>query len=144
MWSNLAFSAFLIAASAFLSFQNLRAWRERKTESLPDDSRDFYFRQFRRRAQANLMIGIVGVAIIVGQWLADPLVVGLYWLVVLFIVGWIILLAFADALVTKVHFDGLQREQHSELRAEISRFEKTGGSETDEQQEETSERQKDV
>ena len=65
---------------------------------------------------------IVGVAISVGQWFSDPLVVGLFWCGVLILVAWIVLLAFADALMTKVHFDSVQREQHSELRVEIKRY----------------------
>ena len=72
MWSSIVFSIFLIVVSAVLSAVQLRSWRAAGRRELNERDRRFLGRQFRRRIQIDVMIGVVGVAILGGLWITDP------------------------------------------------------------------------
>ena len=71
MWPSIVFSIFLIVVSAVLSSVQLRSWRAACRRELNDRDRRFYSRQFRRRIQIDVMIGVVGVAVLGGLWIND-------------------------------------------------------------------------
>jgi sterol desaturase/sphingolipid hydroxylase (fatty acid hydroxylase superfamily) len=85
----------------------------------------FYKTQFRRRLQLNLMLGVCGFAILASLWLPkNPLLVGSYWIGIIFWVLWILILALIDLLVTRGHFRLLeddQRIEHAQLQAKLIR-----------------------
>jgi len=118
------FSVGLIVVSLLLLWQNFRSYQaQRKQPS--ERERNFAFRQFRRRWQTSAMIGMVGLALLIGQFLPRiPWLVGLYWIVVLLIVIWILLLAIVDMLHTRFHFGRMRNDQkaeHDRLNAELRR-----------------------
>ncbi|NIL96213.1 MAG: hypothetical protein GTO53_02665 [Planctomycetales bacterium] len=111
---TLSFALFLVAISAGLVIAHLHSWRgERAKDQTPGGHEAVYaWRKFRRRMQASLMIGLTGVAIVVGNWLpADPLLYGIYWAAVILAVFWIVLLALADLIHTRRHFQRLRDQQ---------------------------------
>ena len=70
--------------------------------------RDFRRRQYRRRMQTSAMLGILGLAILVGQLLLDradsSMLLLAYWCGVIAMVVWIALLALADMTATSFHY----------------------------------------
>ncbi|WP_166820258.1 hypothetical protein [Thalassoroseus pseudoceratinae] len=87
---------------------NIREWREAKNSPLHDDhDREHYYKRFRRRVQTTSLLILVGVLIPVGDWLIirgkNPLVATVYWCVVLLLIVWIVLLAFADMVATRMY-----------------------------------------
>jgi hypothetical protein len=70
--------------------------------------------------QTSAMIGLVGVLIFGGYWVERPLVLLGYWLFVLLLLVWIILLAGADILATRVYYSQRARTisiEENRLRA---------------------------
>ena len=112
MLANTIFASFLIGLSAVLFLWHWQQWRseEQVHNSDPRDAR-FYRTQLRRRAQASAMLGIVGLALLYGQTLAISAGTLVYWLVVVLIVLWIIVLALADMLLTRMHLTRRRNDQ---------------------------------
>ena len=107
--SSIVFASFLLVVSVVLSIIQIRTW---KADSTADDERslDFARRKYRRRMQANVMIGITGAAILIGLLLpARPMLTLIYWAAVGAWAIWIALLAIADMLDTRRHVADLQR-----------------------------------
>jgi len=96
MWTSIVFGLLLITGSAFLFVRNQLAWRATRTSQHDAIELEFLQRQYRRRTQANIIMGIVGVAVIVGIWLTNTIVAAFFWMAVILIVGWMALLAIAD------------------------------------------------
>lgn len=70
------------------------------------------------------MIGMVGLAVLYGQTLSVSVGALVYWLVVVLVVLWIILLALADVLATRMHLARVRRDMMVEqacLDAELRR-----------------------
>lgn len=82
-----------------------------------EDSVNFFRRQWWRRLQVAVLIGIVGLAIMVGPWITAPLAAGLFWLGVLVIVVWIGILGLIDL------WAGRERLETEERRMELERTE---------------------
>jgi hypothetical protein len=98
----------LCAASGGLMAWHVRVWRRLRDSGLDAAGREFHRRQYRRRMQTSGMLGLLGVAIFLGQalmlWLTSALAILLYWLGVVGLVVWMILLALADMAATSVYY----------------------------------------
>jgi hypothetical protein len=124
-------SSYLLAALLGLTSAGLIAWhihgRQRLAEEeLGERERQFRRRQFRRRLQTSALLGVLGVAILVGQLLMDEhhswRVQLAYWIGVLGLVLWIALLAIADMAATSVYYSREKTDfvvQHAKLQAEL-------------------------
>jgi hypothetical protein len=127
IWSLALISSLLLLCALGLMALHVRTWRRAQQQPLQPDDLDYHRRQYRRRMQTSAMLGLMAVAILVGQLatsrIESKLVVCGYWGVVLLMVGWVGLLAVADMLATKHHFNRLrqtylieQLKLHAELR----------------------------
>jgi UDP-N-acetylmuramyl pentapeptide phosphotransferase/UDP-N-acetylglucosamine-1-phosphate transferase len=126
-------SAILLVAAIVMIVSHIRTWRRFRDAETNDEDRDYRWRQFRRRMQTSAMLGLIGVATLVGYiltlWLNSPLFTGIYWLVVLLVVLWTCLLALADVWATKHYFGRIHDRcliEQAKLRAEIQRIQITG------------------
>ena len=95
----------IVVGLSFLRW-NVREWQAAKNSDLHDDhDRQHYYKRFRRRVQTSSLLIFVGVLIPIGDWLIErgknPLVATIFWSVVLLLVLWIMLLAFADMVSTR-------------------------------------------
>jgi len=97
----------VVAAGAML-WWHWSAWRHAQTDDLDDLERDFRERQFRRRMQASGLLGVLGLALLVGAVLMriplSPGFLTLYWCGVMALVVWMALLAAVDVWATKYHY----------------------------------------
>ena len=125
MWFSILFSIFLIVVAAVLSAVQVRTWRSARRRELNDRDRRFVDRQFRRRIQIDVMIGVVGVAVLGESWVAGPVAKAIYWSGMLLIGVWIMLLALADIASSRIHLQRLHREHVADfaaLRADLRRI----------------------
>jgi len=125
MLSSIAFAALLFAVSALMITCHVVSWRRLERAGCDDGAREFFRRQYRRRMQASAMIGFVGIAIIGGIWVRDPIYTIAYWGCVAIVVLWMGLLAVADMLSTRSYYWRLRREQiaeHASLQADLKRI----------------------
>ncbi|MDA1055568.1 MAG: hypothetical protein O3C40_34670 [Planctomycetota bacterium] len=130
MWSHLVFAAFLLGASGLLLWIHWRAWRAAQAEGLDGSASDFRRRQFRRRMQASAMIGIVGVAVVVSLAITDPMMTAILWLVVLSLVIWMLLLAFADMVSSYFYYSQVRAQhtaEHASLQAQLDKIRRREG-----------------
>jgi UDP-N-acetylmuramyl pentapeptide phosphotransferase/UDP-N-acetylglucosamine-1-phosphate transferase len=120
----------LLLSAAGMMLSHLRAWRASQEEKLDPEDFDYRRRQFRRRMQTSAMLGIVGVAILIGYiltlWLRSPAFTIVFWIAIILVLFWTCLLAVVDVWATKHHFSR-QRDhcliEQAKLRAEIRRME---------------------
>ncbi len=125
MWSSLLFGLVLFAVAAFLFVTNRRTWKQRMVDDLDERSLDFFHRQYRRRRQVNVLLGVVAIAILLGVWVQPPFLSILFWLGVVGLVVWIGLLATLDFISTYSFFQDVgadQRATREALSAEIDRL----------------------
>lgn len=108
---------------------HVRTWRRVRQQGLEPDDYDYRRRQYRRRMQTSAMLGLLAVAILVGQLAAlqieSRIFVFGYWGGVLLVVGWVGLLAVVDMLATKHHFSRLRQVylvEQAKLQAELRRI----------------------
>ena len=87
---------------------HVRAWNRWQRAEIDSRERDFRRRQYRRRMQTSAMLGILGVAILLGQLLMNrtvPLLfLVIYWSGVLGLLLWVALLALADMAATSFYY----------------------------------------
>jgi flagellar basal body-associated protein FliL len=102
----------IVAVAAVLVAWHVRSWRRAKAPGRTAGELKFAFEQYRRRMQTSVMLGLVGVLILAGPWITAPLAVLLYWLGVIVLIVWIVLLAGADMLATRMHYAQAEAEQH--------------------------------
>jgi hypothetical protein len=118
-------AAALVFASLALSASHLRAWRHASHGGLGEQEQSFHARRFRRRVQASVMLGVIGLLLLGDLWLTDGWPALLYWLGVLLLLVWLLLLAASDWLASRVHFRGqiirLQNER-AVLQAELDQL----------------------
>ena len=130
-WASLGFSLFLLLAAAVLMALHIKAWRWASRREQAPRELDFHRRHFRRRMQCSAMLGFLGIAVFVGQWIAGPpILVILFWGANLLIVAWLALLAVADTIVTVHHFQALRDNclvEQAKLNAEAKRLRSLGG-----------------
>jgi len=116
-WPTYLFAALLIGMSLALLAHHLAQWREQHT--LTDTQvRAFLQRQFRRRSIASSLIGVTGVALIVGLWIESTLPALLFWTTVLAVVLLILALAVQDAFASRRFADQAVAEELQRLLEE--------------------------
>ncbi len=116
----------LVVASAGLIVWHIRTWNQFAAEEPGERELKFRRRQYRRRLQTSTMIGLLGVAIFVGQLLLDTVHSQkfhvYYWIGVLLLVLWILLLAIGDMVATSFYYSRERSDfavQHAKLQAEL-------------------------
>jgi len=122
--ANAVFALALCGLSAILVWLQVRASKRSGDAEMEELDRRFLRIQHRRRMQAALMFGLVGLAMF-----CEPLVAGsvgkvTLWTVIVLVVLWIVLLAAADAVHSQMHYarlHGKQIQQQAKLHAEIAR-----------------------
>jgi len=106
--SSIIFALVLCASSTGLIAWHIRAWKRLQNAEIDRGERDFRRRQYRRRMQTSVMLGVLGVAIFIGQllmtWVASRLFLVFYWSGVLVFVLWMALLALADMAATSFYY----------------------------------------
>ncbi|MCE9544420.1 MAG: hypothetical protein K8T25_02700 [Planctomycetia bacterium] len=88
---------------------------------LAGEELDFRHRQFRRRLQASLMIAAVGVVLVAGEPLRNSAWYLAYAVILLSLVGWVMLLAMADAIASRHHFARIRQALWIEEAGILSR-----------------------
>jgi len=125
-WTTAFVSAFLLVCAIALIFSHIRAWRRVREQDCPPKELDYHRRQFRRRMQTSVMLGLLAVALFVGQLLTGPpLFMVLFWAALLLLIVWMGLLAAADIMATRQHFGRLRHEhllEQAKLQAELRRI----------------------
>jgi hypothetical protein len=117
------FSLLLLAGSILLVRWHWVVWQRAAREDMEPAHRKFLHDQCRRRVQASGMIGLIGVAMFVGQFLDRwPLVKLFHWSGVLLLVVWAILLAGADLVVSRQYLGRLHRDQVLEAMRSVAEF----------------------
>ncbi|MGA2064053.1 MAG: hypothetical protein ABSG86_03745 [Thermoguttaceae bacterium] len=127
--SSILISLVLLVSGGGLMAWHVVAWRRWRSQDVEARERDFHRRQFVRRMQTSAMLGLLGVAIPLGQvlppWLGSVMFTVLYWGGVLVLVLWMALLALADIVATQQHFGRLHNEylvEQAKLQAEARRL----------------------
>jgi hypothetical protein len=125
-WSIAIFSALVTLAAAGLLGSHVRAWHKAQQTITDPVELDFRRRQFRRRMQTSAMLGLLGPGVLVGRLLVhfrpEPMVILIYWGVVLLVLIWISLLAIVDVWATRFHFGRVQERlllEQAKLRAQL-------------------------
>ena len=120
-----------VAASAGLIFWHMSAWKTVSENTQDAKQLEYYWRQFRRRMQCSAMLALLAIAIFIGLWITGPpILVVLYWSVVLLLTVWLALLAIADIIVTVHHFQDLHADnlvEQAKLKAEAKRIKSAVG-----------------
>ena len=106
----------LRAIAAVLILSHVLSWQKFQQEAAGKDKieTDYRARQYRRRLQVSAMLGIAAVAMLIGlliSWRDYPSVFVFWWTGIVVLVGWIILLAMADALATRRFFRRVRQER---------------------------------
>ena len=134
IWSSVIFSILVMASAGGLLAWHVRAWRRAQGEALEPVHLDFRRRQYLRRMQTSSMLGLLGLAVLVGRLLMaiplSPLAISIYWVIVLLVLAWIALLALVDIWATKHHFGRLRDHylvEQARLQAELRRLKTTRG-----------------
>jgi len=134
-YATLAVSFALLLAAAAMMVSHLRAWRSFRQKGLDAEELDYRRRQFRRRMQTSAMLGVLAVALSVGQaattwWIRSGWFAAAYWLATMFGACWVGLLALVDIWATK-HYYGRLRHNcligRAKLEAELRRIQSVRG-----------------
>ncbi|NLE36433.1 MAG: hypothetical protein GX621_00245 [Pirellulaceae bacterium] len=122
-------AAAVILASVGLMWWHLRVRQRHRREELSPTDYDFHRRQFRRRIQTSAMLGILGILIAASSMVEPPMVKVLFYVGMLGLTLWIVLLAMADAVVSRVHYARLRNDcvvERARLEIEARRL-RAGG-----------------
>lgn len=125
-WSSALLSLVLLLYAGGTMAAHVRTWRRVQEGGGEPGELAFRYRQFRRRMQTSAMLGLLAVALFVGQQIAfSAFWAGIFWGVVLLLAVWIGLLAVADMIATRHHFAQLRQSyllEGRKLEAEIRRI----------------------
>jgi uncharacterized membrane protein (DUF4010 family) len=108
--------------------RHVRAWRVVRAEERDPVERDFEWRRFRRRMQASAILVLVAAAMFVGLLISyreHPSQFVYVWCGVVALVAWLVILALADAVSSRLHVSRLHRDHRIErarLEAEVARL----------------------
>lgn len=131
IWLSVAVSLFLLFCAAAWIVWHVRAWRRVQRQQPEGDELDYRRRQFRRRMQTSVMMALLAAAILAGQFLTRPAwLVLLFWVGVLLVVAWVVLLALVDVWATKHYFGRLRQKyfiEEAKLQAELRRIQALRG-----------------
>jgi uncharacterized membrane protein YdbT with pleckstrin-like domain len=112
-------------ASSQAAEEELAASEENREEAAVSQDREFLRGQHRRRMTMALLVIAVGAAIAAGRLIADPLWLGIYWLLVILVVLAIVVLAGFDFYAGREHYLNLSQElkvQETRLRQEVRKL----------------------
>jgi small-conductance mechanosensitive channel len=134
--STLVFAISLLAVAAALIAWHLLAWRKADHGGLTDEDYRFYRSQFRRRMQTSALLGVMGLLALGDLWITGTVARAALWSVMFLLLVWVLLLAAADWLASRLHFDKLlsaSAVEHELLKREIEQFhrEKNAGTSPD-------------
>jgi hypothetical protein len=114
----------LVTIGVFMIRGHFRGWAERQAEGITDPADLLHYHsQFRRRIQTSALIAIIGVLVFVGDLISKPIgakLFGVYWMIVLALVAYLIVLAILDGLATASH----TRAALARLRAQRRQLER--------------------
>ena len=125
IWSSLAVSLFLLCCALGMMVMHARSWRSAQARGPEEAELNFRRRQFRRRMQSSAMLGLLAVAVFVGQLIKTPALAVVFWAATLLLLVWVGLLAVGDILATKFHFGRMRRDyliEQAKLEAELRRI----------------------
>jgi len=129
VWSLFLVSLFLLLCATGLMLSHLRTWRRFRQQEPGSEERDYRRRQFRRRMQTSAMLGLMAIAIFVGELLTrrieSPWFRLGFWGGVLLVVLWVALLAVVDIWATKHYYQRLRQSyliEEAKLQAELRRL----------------------
>ncbi len=98
--SSIVVALVLCVLSGGLVAWHIRTWKRLQQAEIEPREREFRRRQYRRRMQTSAMLGVLGMAILIGQllmiWITSWLLLAIYWSGLLLLVLWVVLLAVAD------------------------------------------------
>ena len=103
--SVLAVGLLIMAAALVSTTRRERAAHDDR--SLDDVERRYFARRWRRRVQAGVMVGVVGLLFLGSQAISPrerPSLFVYYWCAVTAVTLWIVALAISDMLSTRMHF----------------------------------------
>lgn len=124
-------SAVLLIASVAWMVRHIQLWNRVRDTVLDARELDFRRRQFVRRMQTSGLMAVLAVAMFAGCWLTrPPLLVLFYWMMVVGLTVWLMLLAAADMLATRIHFARMEDEckvAESRLRSQLRQIRGDGG-----------------
>ncbi len=130
--SSIVVALLLCGSSAALIAWHIRAWRRLQGTEIGAGERNFRRRQYRRRMQTSAMLGVLGVAIFIGQllmiWTVSQLFLVIYWSGVVLLVFWVALLALLDMAATSFFYGREKNEnlvEHARLQGELRRAQET-------------------
>ena len=128
IWHSVLVSLFLLTCVAGLIRSHRRTWRRARQSELEAEEFDYRRRQFRRRMQTSAMLGVLAVALPLGDllanWVESNIFQAVYWGGVLLLVVWLGLLVLADVIATKYHFGRLRHAyllEQAKLLVELRR-----------------------
>ncbi|HTN77436.1 MAG TPA: hypothetical protein VL096_19390 [Pirellulaceae bacterium] len=114
MWSHFLVAGLLAVVALGTWLWQQAAWKQQQATDMPRGEFDFYRARQRRRLQISGLLGVIAVAMAIGLWPMNPLVLGFFWCGVLVLLLWVMLLAFFDAAASHAHFDRLHARQLAE------------------------------
>ena len=130
MRSSVVFGLVLLAISAGLVIWNVMSGRNSERQEQDEAIRRHEQSVMRRRVRTSVAIGLVGLAVIGGTWVSNPLSAALYWLGVLFAVLWITYSALADMVSSRSFYRNMHTQQlvkNAALRAQIEQLRRRQG-----------------
>jgi hypothetical protein len=135
LWLTIAVGVALSATAAGLMVSHVLAWQrfEGSRDAADPKERVYRRRQFRRRVQGSVLLGLLAVALVAGHWVSSPpwhpWAFASYWGLVLLVVAWVALLALADLVSTRLYFGRIEehyRLEETRLKAELERRKEEG------------------
>ena len=123
MLSNVSFisGVLLFVVALFLIRWLLRKqqeFRQADPEMDPLEAR-FNISQCRRRLQCGVMLAALAVGVMVESWIDDPRIRVLLGAAMLFVLGWMVLLAILDIVSTNLYYQSIaNRYRHEQMRLE--------------------------
>jgi hypothetical protein len=127
LWLTIAVGLALDATAAGLMVSHVRAWQhfEASGDAADPAERGYRRRQFRRRVETSALLGLLGLAMVVGHWAASPpwrpWAFAVYWGLVLTVVAWVALLALTDLVSTGLYFGRVRQRYLERVKAEGER-----------------------
>ncbi len=133
--TTLLVSLLLLLAAVVMLFAHRRAWKSVRDDGLDAEELDFHRRRCRRRMQTSAMLGVLAVALAVGDaattwWTRSGWFAAAFWLTAMLLACWIALLALADIWATRHHYARLRNRclvERAKLQAELRRIQSVRG-----------------
>lgn len=125
MGSILLGISLLALGVGMIAWQWAIAHRRQPADSATEDINNFARRQLRRRTRAGGLVALLGVFVLLGPLVSNHYLQAVYWSGAMLVVVWVVILAVADMMRTRQHFDELQSQylmQQAALEAEVQRL----------------------